>query len=158
MYILQLLDWYAASITVILVCLCEVIIVGWIYGIDNFIRDIEFMIGNPVGLWWRISWKYISPAILTVNWFSWWAGNSIIKLNCNHFRPQFIFITAILFNTDITYNGMSYPKWLTALGWASCLISIACIPIYFVYKLLKMNGSLKKVWRKKFTKKIKSFH
>lgn len=67
MYILQLLDWYAASITVILVCLCEVIIVGWIYGIDNFIRDIEFMIGNPVGLWWRISWKYISPAILTVN-------------------------------------------------------------------------------------------
>lgn len=40
---------------------------------------------------------------------------------------------------------MEYPRWLIALGWGSCLISIVCIPIYFVYKLSKMNGSFKKV-------------
>lgn len=62
---------------------------------------------------------------------------------CSFF--QSIFITTILFNTEITYNGMKYPKSLIALGWASCLLSILCIPIYFVYKLLKMNGSFKKV-------------
>lgn len=66
MYLLQLFDWYAASISVILVCLCEVIIVGWIYGVKNFIRDIEFMIGNAVPKWWLICWKYITPAILSV--------------------------------------------------------------------------------------------
>ncbi|KAJ4442270.1 hypothetical protein ANN_12136 [Periplaneta americana] len=32
MYVVQLLDWYAASISVILICLVEVVIVGWIYG------------------------------------------------------------------------------------------------------------------------------
>lgn len=66
MYFLQLFDWYAASITVILVCICEIIIVGWIYGIKSFVRDIEFMIGQPVGLVWRICWKYITPTILIV--------------------------------------------------------------------------------------------
>lgn len=37
MYILQLVDWYAASISVILVCLVEVIIVGWTYGRKPFL-------------------------------------------------------------------------------------------------------------------------
>lgn len=67
MYILQLFDWYAASISVILICLCEIIIVGWIYGVENFIRDIEFMIGTRVEKWWLICWKYITPTILTVS-------------------------------------------------------------------------------------------
>lgn len=58
---------------------------------------------------------------------------------------QFIFVTTILFNTEITYNGVEYPRWLIAVGWASCLVSIICIPTYFVYKLSKMNGSFKKV-------------
>lgn len=66
MYLLQLFDWYAASISVILICLCEVVIVGWIYGVKNFIRDIEFMIGETVPQWWLICWKYITPVILSV--------------------------------------------------------------------------------------------
>ena len=32
MYVLQLLDWYCASISVILVCICELVAVSWIYG------------------------------------------------------------------------------------------------------------------------------
>lgn len=60
-------------------------------------------------------------------------------------RLQFIFVTTILFNTQVTYNGMAYPQWLIRIGWASCLASIVCIPIYIVYKLSRMSGSLKKV-------------
>lgn len=66
MYWLQLFDWYAASISVILVCLIECIAVGWAYGVDNFVRDIEFMIGHKLERWWTISWKYVTPGILTV--------------------------------------------------------------------------------------------
>lgn len=66
MYWLQLFDWYAASISVILICLTEIIIVGWIYGVQNFVRDIEFMIGHRVGCCWIICWKYITPTILLV--------------------------------------------------------------------------------------------
>lgn len=66
MYVLQLFDWYSASISVILICLIEIIIVGWIYGVDNFVRDIEFMIGKPIERWWILCWKYITPTILSV--------------------------------------------------------------------------------------------
>lgn len=67
MYILQLLDWYAASMSVILVCLIEIVIVGWVYGIRKFVFDIEFMIGTKIGLWWCLCWKYITPVILSVS-------------------------------------------------------------------------------------------
>lgn len=66
MYIVQLLDWYSASISVILICLVEVIAIAWSYGVSNFIRDIEFMTSIRPGLWWYISWKYITPFILSV--------------------------------------------------------------------------------------------
>lgn len=67
MYYLQLFDWYAASISVILICLVEVIIVGWTYGVDNFTRDIEFMTGQKVHWWWKLCWKIVTPIILTVS-------------------------------------------------------------------------------------------
>lgn len=66
MYWLQLFDWYAASISVILICFVEVIIVGYIYGVDDFVRDVEFMIGHKVGRWWYLTWRYITPTILLV--------------------------------------------------------------------------------------------
>lgn len=66
MYWLQLLDWYATSIPVVLVCILEVVIIGWIYGAKNFIKDIEFMINENVSKLWMVSWKIITPAILIV--------------------------------------------------------------------------------------------
>ncbi|XP_055642912.1 sodium- and chloride-dependent glycine transporter 2 isoform X2 [Toxorhynchites rutilus septentrionalis] len=66
LYLLQLFDWYSASISVILVCIVEVVIVGWIYGVGNFARDIGFMIDRPVERYWIVSWKYTTPIILTI--------------------------------------------------------------------------------------------
>ncbi|KAK7867663.1 hypothetical protein R5R35_011546 [Gryllus longicercus] len=122
MYMLQLLDWYSASISVILICIVEVVIVGWIYGCENFVRDVEFMIGKKVSLWWKLCWKYITPIILT-----------------------FIFITTIAFNTPVSYNNIQYPKWAISLGWMSAAASMVWIPIYILYKIKITPGT----WRKK---------
>ncbi|XP_017779725.1 PREDICTED: sodium- and chloride-dependent glycine transporter 1-like [Nicrophorus vespilloides] len=116
MYYLQLFDWYAASISVILICLVEVVIVGWTYGTDRFVSDVEFMIKEKIHWWWPLCWKYITPIILT-----------------------FIFFTTIIFNTTITYHGVIYPEWSVTLGWSSCLLSILCIPMYMGYKLLYLS-------------------
>ncbi|XP_015521618.1 sodium- and chloride-dependent glycine transporter 1-like isoform X1 [Neodiprion pinetum] len=120
MYILQLLDWYAASISVILICLVETIVVGWTYGCDNFVRDIEFMTGHKVHPWWPLCWKYLTPVILS-----------------------FIFVTTIIFNTRITYNGIAYPEWAVVTGWCSCLASIVCIPGYAIFHFCKTKGGWK---------------
>ncbi|XP_040165775.1 sodium-dependent proline transporter isoform X1 [Anopheles arabiensis] len=121
MYLVQLLDWYSGSISVILVCIVEVITVGWIYGCEQFVRDVEFMIDRKVERFWIVSWKYITPIVLT-----------------------FIFTTTIVYNTEVSYNGFSYPRWAIGVGWASCLVSILCIPVFASYKLLHTKGSLTK--------------
>lgn len=66
MYLLQLFDWYAASISVILICFVEVFIVGWTYGTKQFLYDLEFMIQEKVHWWWPLCWKFITPIILLV--------------------------------------------------------------------------------------------
>nr|CAD7434090.1 unnamed protein product [Timema monikensis] len=52
MYVLSMIDWYAGSISVILICIVEVVIVGWIYGVDEFVRDLEFMVKEKISFWW----------------------------------------------------------------------------------------------------------
>ncbi|XP_065083593.1 sodium- and chloride-dependent glycine transporter 1 [Ochlerotatus camptorhynchus] len=118
MYLLQLFDWYSASISVILVCIVEVIAVAWIYGVQNFVRDVEFMIDRPVGRFWVVSWKFVTPVILI-----------------------FIFFTTIVHNTEVTYNGVQYPQWAIAVGWMSCISSMLCIPAYALYKLATTKGT-----------------
>uniref|UniRef100_A0A1I8NA66 Transporter n=1 Tax=Musca domestica TaxID=7370 RepID=A0A1I8NA66_MUSDO len=120
MYILQLLDWYSASISVILICILEVVMASWIYGIDNFLDDIYFMIGKKPEKIWRYCWKYVTPAILV-----------------------FIFFTSIIFNRPVRYNDKLYPEWAVALGWCSCAISIVCIPLYMLWTVCHRRGSLR---------------
>ncbi|TMW41236.1 hypothetical protein DOY81_013684, partial [Sarcophaga bullata] len=120
MYILQLLDWYSASISVILICIFEIVMVAWIYGVDNFIDDIYFMIGRKPEKIWRYCWKFITPLILVT-----------------------IFFTTIVFNRPVRYNDRSYPEWAIIVGWCSCAISIICIPLYMIKKIFFDSGSLK---------------
>ncbi|XP_044727458.1 sodium- and chloride-dependent glycine transporter 1-like isoform X2 [Chrysoperla carnea] len=118
MYYIQLIDWYCASVSIILICLMEIIIVGWIYGIDNFIRDIKFMMDIKMGFWWPFCWKYLTSVILVI-----------------------IFMTTIFFNTEVTYNGKAYPFWSIILGWSSCLVSMVCIPGYAIYLISRTPGN-----------------
>ncbi|XP_055540272.1 sodium- and chloride-dependent glycine transporter 1 isoform X2 [Wyeomyia smithii] len=118
MYLIQLFDWYSASISVILVCIVEVVAIAWIYGVHRYVRDVEYMIGKRLERYWIVSWKFVTPVILT-----------------------FIFITTIVYNREITYNGIVYPRWAIALGWSSCLASMLWIPSFAVYKIIRSKGS-----------------
>lgn len=125
MYVVQLLDWYAASTSVILICIVEILIVGWIYDCTAFIRDLEFMIEEKIHVWWKVSWKYTTPSILV-----------------------FIFVTTVAFNSPVTYNGLKYPQWALIVGWFAALASMICIPIGVVHTLAKSRGTLHQRFRK----------
>ncbi|XP_059221276.1 sodium- and chloride-dependent glycine transporter 1 isoform X2 [Stomoxys calcitrans] len=129
MYIVQLLDWYSASVSVILICIIEVLIVAWIYGVDNFVDDIYFMLGKKPERIWHYCWKYVTPLILV-----------------------FIFFTSIVFNRPVRYNDQVYPDWAVALGWCSCAISIICIPLYMLWTVCHRKGTL----RENFTDSLKT--
>uniref|UniRef100_A0A3B5A962 Transporter n=1 Tax=Stegastes partitus TaxID=144197 RepID=A0A3B5A962_9TELE len=63
-YVLTLLDKYAAGTSILFGVLIEAIGVSWFYGVDRFSEDIERMMGFKPGLYWRLCWKFVSPAFL----------------------------------------------------------------------------------------------
>lgn len=70
MYWLQLMDKYAANWSVLIIAIGECILIAWIYGAENFCRDIQRMIGRQSKLWvffWSTMWRIITPAALVVS-------------------------------------------------------------------------------------------
>ncbi|KAI3360939.1 hypothetical protein L3Q82_013151 [Scortum barcoo] len=63
-YWLSLFDTYGGSIPLLVVALCEMVSVVYIYGIDRFNDDIKFMIGHKPNFFWQASWSVTSPLIM----------------------------------------------------------------------------------------------
>ncbi|BFZ05079.1 hypothetical protein BsWGS_08118 [Bradybaena similaris] len=110
MYVLQLMDTYAASWAVFIMAILECIIIAWLYGADAFIRDIEMMIGHQSRAWhifFTFFWKFLTPATL---------------------------IFLLLFNwidyKRMSYNEKVYPIWAELCGWL-----MAFVPIFIIVGL-----------------------
>lgn len=85
MYVLQLIDTYAATFSALIIGMAEVCVIAWHYGIDRFLDDIKLMLGHdvPPRLYWRFIWKYFTPLIIVVS-FQLPMGHKIGSL-INHF-------------------------------------------------------------------------
>lgn len=66
MHLVYLMNVYGPGLSILFVVFVEAAGVCWLYGTDNFARDIEKMLGHRPGIFWRICWKYISPFFLLV--------------------------------------------------------------------------------------------
>ncbi|KFQ21770.1 Sodium- and chloride-dependent glycine transporter 2, partial [Merops nubicus] len=65
MYMLQLVDTYAASYSLVIIAIFELVGVSYIYGLQRFCEDIEMMIGFQPSKFWRVCWAFVTPTILT---------------------------------------------------------------------------------------------
>lgn len=71
MYVLQLIDTYAATFSALIIGMAEVCVISWHYGIDRFLDDIKMMLGHdaPPRWYWRFVWKFFTPIIIVVSYF-----------------------------------------------------------------------------------------
>ncbi|CAG5116291.1 unnamed protein product, partial [Candidula unifasciata] len=107
MYILQLLDTYAASWAVFVMAILECIIIAWLYGADAFMRDIEMMIGQKSRAWhmfFTFFWKFMTPATLLFLLFFNWIDYK-----------------------RMSYKGKVYPVVAELCGWFMAFIPILII-------------------------------
>lgn len=44
----------------------EIIAVQWVYGVNRFCRDIEFMLNRKTGYYWKFCWAILIPLVLIV--------------------------------------------------------------------------------------------
>ncbi|GAB6026864.1 hypothetical protein CHUAL_013470 [Chamberlinius hualienensis] len=119
-YIVQLLDSYGPSISILFVVFVEAVAVCWLYGTDRFSEDVAKMLGSPPGLFWRICWTFISPVFILM-----------------------IFVFAMVGYTDLKVDDYEYPRWAIVIGWLLTCSSLGCIPTFAIYKLIITPGTLK---------------
>lgn len=85
---LTLVDFFGASMIALVLGIAELYTIGWIYGTDRLCKDIEFMLGRKVGLYWRLCWSIITPLIMT----------TILVYFYATYEP-------------LAYNNVIYPTW-----------------------------------------------
>uniref|UniRef100_A0A8B9ZXL8 Transporter n=1 Tax=Anas zonorhyncha TaxID=75864 RepID=A0A8B9ZXL8_9AVES len=66
-YVVKLLEEFGAGCSILAVVLLETIAVSWFYGIQRFSHDVKAMLGFTSGLFWKVCWAAISPALLAVS-------------------------------------------------------------------------------------------
>ncbi|XP_053762093.1 sodium-dependent noradrenaline transporter isoform X2 [Panthera pardus] len=119
-YVLTLLDTFAAGTSILFAVLMEAIGVSWFYGVDRFSNDIQQMMGFKPGLYWRLCWKFVSPAFLLF----------VVVMSVVNFKP-------------LTYDDYIFPLWANWVGWGIALSSMVLVPAYSVYKFFSTRGSLR---------------
>lgn len=72
MYLINFIGVYGPGLSILFIVFVEAVGVFWFYGVNNFSKDIEQMLGKKPGLFWRICWTYISPVFLLVSIFVSW--------------------------------------------------------------------------------------
>jgi len=117
-YLLDLLDYYAASWPYLFIGLMELIIISYIYGYSNYIDDLFeitskntlYILKIPMGLFYC----FLSPlAIGIIFIFSWY-----------NYSP-------------LTKGDYVYPCWANGVGWIIAMIGILPVPVTAIYVFIK---------------------
>lgn len=94
-FMLTLVDYFGANFVVYVMAILEVVGVSWAYGLNNICRDIEFMLGIKLSIYWKFCWGFFIPVGLTV-----------------------ILAYSLITSDELTNNGVSYPP--IAIGQLLC--------------------------------------
>ena len=62
--IMDIVGTLGGDFIIYLMVVVQTIGICWIYGLDRFIRDIEFMLSIKLNAYWKITWAYVIPIVL----------------------------------------------------------------------------------------------
>ncbi|XP_069032841.1 sodium-dependent neutral amino acid transporter B(0)AT1-like [Embiotoca jacksoni] len=128
-YWLALFDSFAGSIPLLVIGFCEMIAVIYIYGIDRFNEDIEFMIGHKPNIFWQVTWRVISPLIMIVIlifYFVTQVTKTLTYLVWDEEAESFPILEA-----------RPYPTWIYIIIFILAGIPSLAIPIFAFFKFLQ---------------------
>nr|CAD2193292.1 unnamed protein product [Meloidogyne enterolobii] len=139
----NLFDDYTASFSMMLLVLLELVLVAHIYGLSNYVIDLQIMMGpaknwltkiyGPTGICIQIIWRFIAPLLIIVVFI--FALISQIKTNKRTYgKDKRLYI---------------FPEWAIVFGWILSMISLIFIPSLIIINLIKFRRKGKD-WKELF--------
>ncbi|XP_046570022.1 sodium- and chloride-dependent neutral and basic amino acid transporter B(0+)-like [Haliotis rubra] len=117
-YVLSLMDWYIASISVMVLVAAEVLVLAWIYGVNRLYDDLEMMIGYRVSPVWKAMWLVVTPLYIIV-----------------------LLIGGFINFSPVSPGRTGYPPWSQAIGWIIAMCPVIPIPVGMVIAIRKEEGT-----------------
>ncbi|XP_058468054.1 sodium-dependent nutrient amino acid transporter 1-like isoform X1 [Malaya genurostris] len=65
-WILNLVDHYGGTFLIYSLTILQMAVIFWIYGLENWCHDVEFMVQRKVGPYWRLCWGLFSPFLMII--------------------------------------------------------------------------------------------
>uniref|UniRef100_A0A8C5EID8 Transporter n=1 Tax=Gouania willdenowi TaxID=441366 RepID=A0A8C5EID8_GOUWI len=127
-YWLALFDNFAGSIPLLVIGFCEMFAVVYIYGIDRFNKDIQFMIGHKPNLFWQITWRVISPLIMIVILVFYFVTQVTKSL------------TYLVWDQEESFPTLAsrpYPSWIYFIIFLLAGVPSLAIPLFALFKFFK---------------------
>ncbi|XP_076157139.1 sodium-dependent neutral amino acid transporter B(0)AT1-like [Alosa pseudoharengus] len=128
-YWVSLFDTFAGSIPLLTIAFFEMIAVAYIYGIDRFNDDIEFMIGHRPNIFWRASWMVISPLIVFAIFVAYFVSKVTEELTYTTWDPDSESFPKLLART--------YPGWIYVIIFILAGVPSLAVPFVALYKYIQ---------------------
>ncbi|XP_029162586.1 sodium- and chloride-dependent GABA transporter ine isoform X2 [Nylanderia fulva] len=118
-YFFQLIDHYAASMSIMFLAFFEVIAISWLYGVRRLCNNVKEMTGRLPSMYFRFCWFLAAPLLIMAVWV----------------------FSLIDYEPPTYHNGdYTYPWWAEAIGWGIASLSLICIPAFAVYIFVRADG------------------
>ncbi|CAL1288478.1 unnamed protein product [Larinioides sclopetarius] len=122
-YLLEVMDRYAAGWPYLVIGLCELFVIAYIYGMSRFMDDLKQMTNWSPGAWIRshllVTIMTISPIVIGL----------ILLLSWINFEP-------------LKVGEYVIPTWGNAIGWGMAIVPISAIPIGFIWQMCTKHKDL----------------
>ncbi|XP_063585011.1 sodium-dependent nutrient amino acid transporter 1-like isoform X1 [Penaeus indicus] len=117
-WILDLVDYFGGGFIIYVLVIVETVGINYIYGMNNFIRDVKFMLGVDLGIYWKFCWAFFIPVSLTG------------------------ILLYILIDLRLpTFDGQEYPEIAYTCGWILSGVALGMLPIWFTHAVYIAEGS-----------------
>lgn len=133
-YWVMLFDQFAGSYALMSVAFFEIIAVIYVYGWENFVRDLIDMTGESVSCYWIITWRFISPIIMFMLFFASVAKSFV-------YLPKY----SVYISKTTHQSAQPYPQWALIVACLMVVFAMAPVPlIWFVrkYKIINLEADI----------------
>ena len=143
-YVLDIMDTYGASISVLIMAIMEMTFIMWAYGVNNFCKDVYSMLDFTPSIYFKVTGTIIesshvifrraglSSPLQSLSLFSLplqRAGKNPATAKSNIQVPR---VSPLLPGGECTALTTFCSDWLHGIGWALTLLSVVQIPLWMV--------------------------